>query len=236
MNVLVTGVSKGLGLALASSLLHDGHIVRGIARSNTHELLLLQEEHGGRLQLVQGDVTNDEDLQAFMDPARHFTALVNNAGIPNDALFATQGIDPIRNVVDVNLSAALHASKLFVRAHLRTKGDRSIVNISSVVGISGASGLVAYSATKAALLGATRSLAREVGRIGIRVNAVLPGFFHSDITEGLIDERLDQIRRRIPLGRLGETDDVVPMVRFLLADTGQWITGQGFVVDGGYSA
>ena len=236
MNVLVTGISKGLGLALASSLLSDGHTVRGICRSESQGLLALEQEHGDRLQLVQGDVTDEVDLRVFMDPAREFTALVNNAGIPNDALFATQGMEAIRNVMDVNVNAALHAAKLFVRAHLRTDGDRSIVNISSVVGISGASGLVAYSATKAALLGATRSLAREVGRIGIRVNAVMPGFFRSEITQSLTDERVDQIRRRIPLGRLGEVDDVVPMVRFLLADSGKWITGQGFVVDGGYSA
>jgi 3-oxoacyl-[acyl-carrier protein] reductase len=229
--VLVTGGSRGLGLSFCRALVDQGSFVRTIARSRTDALDEL--EASGRFEFVQGDVTSDADIERFLEGARDFDALVNNAGAGIDGLLAMQSLDAIDRVLDLNLRSALVCAKWFVRARLGARKPGVIVNISSIVGIRGYAGLAAYGATKAGMLGMTRALARELGSKGFRVNAVLPGYLDTELSASLGMEQRGQIVRRTPLGRLGTVDDVTPVVLFLLSDAAAFVTGQEIVVDGG---
>jgi 3-oxoacyl-[acyl-carrier protein] reductase len=197
------------------------------------ELAALIDRSGSAVQFVEGDVTNDDAVKTFLDPAGEYDALVNNAGAGIDGLLAVQPVSAIDSAIDLNLRAALICSRGYIRARLRNRLGGGIVNVSSIVGVRGYAGLSVYSASKAGMLGMTRSLARELGSKGIRVNAVLPGYLETELSAGLGDEQREQIRRRTPLGRLGEIDDVVPLVLFLISDESRFITGAEFVVDGG---
>jgi 3-oxoacyl-[acyl-carrier protein] reductase len=231
--VLVTGGSRGLGLAFCRALLDQGSAVRTIARSRTDAVDELERAHGDRYEFVTGDVTSDDDITRFLQGARDFDALINNAGAGIDGLLATQSVDAIDRVLDLNLRSALVCAKWFVRARLGARKPGTIVNVSSIVGIRGYAGLAAYGATKAGMLGMTRALARELGSKGFRVNAVLPGYLDTELSASLGTEQRGQIVRRTPLARLGTVDDVTPVVLFLLSDAAAFITGQEIVVDGG---
>ena len=161
--------------------------------------------------------------------------LVNNAGVATDGLLALMSDDEIDTVVDLNVKATIHLTRLVSRRMLR-HGAGSIVNISSIVGLSGYRGLAAYGATKAALDGFTRGMARELGARGIRVNSVAPGYVETEMTHGLDAEQLDQIARRTPLGRLAEASEIAAAVRFMASSEAAFITGQVLVVDGGITA
>ncbi len=231
--VLVTGGSRGLGLAFCRALVAEGSAVRTIARSRTEAVEELERTAGDRFEFVTGDVTSDDAIRRFVEGARDFDALVNNAGAGIDGLLATQSVDAIDRVLDLNLRAALVCAKWFVRARLGARLPGTIVNVSSIVGIRGYAGLAAYGATKAGMLGMTRALARELGSRGFRVNAVLPGYLDTELSSSLGTQQLDQIVRRTPLGRLGTVDDITPVVLFLLSDAAAFLTGQEIVVDGG---
>jgi 3-oxoacyl-[acyl-carrier protein] reductase len=231
--VLVTGGSRGLGLAFCRALLAQGSVVRTIARSRTDAVDELERTAGDRFEFVTGDVTSDGDVRRFLAGARDFDALINNAGAGIDGLLATQSLDAIDRVLDLNLRSALVCAKWFIRARLGARQPGTIVNVSSIVGIRGYAGLAAYGATKAGMLGMTRALARELGSKGFRVNAVLPGYLDTELSASLGSEQRDQIVRRTPLERLGTVDDVTPAVLFLLSDAAAFITGQELVVDGG---
>jgi 3-oxoacyl-[acyl-carrier protein] reductase len=231
--VLVTGGSRGLGLAFCQALLAQGSAVRTIARSRTDAVDELERTAGDRFEFVTGDVTSDGDVRRFLAGARDFDALINNAGAGIDGLLATQSLDAIDRVLDLNLRSALVCAKWFIRARLGARQPGTIVNVSSIVGIRGYAGLAAYGATKAGMLGMTRALARELGSKGFRVNAVLPGYLDTELSASLGSEQRDQIVRRTPLERLGTVDDVTPVVLFLLSDAAAFITGQELVVDGG---
>jgi 3-oxoacyl-[acyl-carrier protein] reductase len=231
--VLITGGSRGLGLAFCRALLDGGSAVRTIARSRTDAVDELERSAGDRFEFVTGDVTSDDDITRFLDGAQGFDALVNNAGAGIDGLLAMQSLDAIDRVLDLNLRSALVCAKWFVRARLGARKPGTIVNVSSIVGIRGYAGLAAYGATKAGMLGMTRALARELGSKGFRVNAVLPGYLDTELSASLGTEQRGQIVRRTPLGRLGTVDDVTPVVLFLLSDAAAFITGQEIVVDGG---
>ena len=231
--VLITGGSRGLGLAFCRALLDRGSAVRTIARSRTDAVDELERSAGDRFEFVTGDVTSDDDITRFLDGARDFDALVNNAGAGIDGLLAMQSLDAIDRVLDLNLRSALVCAKWFVRARLGARKPGTIVNVSSIVGIRGYAGLAAYAATKAGMLGMTRALARELGSKGFRVNAVLPGYLDTELSASLGTEQRGQIVRRTPLGRLGTVDDVTPVVLFLLSDAAAFVTGQEIVVDGG---
>jgi 3-oxoacyl-[acyl-carrier protein] reductase len=230
--VLVTGGSRGLGLAFCRALLAEGSAVRTIARSRTEAVEALEAEYPG-FEFVTGDVTSDEDIRRFLVSAGDYDALINNAGAGIDGLLATQSVDAIDRVLDLNLRAALVCAKWFIRARLGVRQPGNIVNVSSIIGIRGYAGLAAYAATKAGMLGMTRALARELGSKGFRVNAVLPGYLDTELSSSLGTEQRGQIVRRTPLARLGTVDDVTPAVLFLLSDAAAFITGQELVVDGG---
>ena len=161
-------------------------------------------------------------------------ALVNNAGIAHDGVLALTSDDSIAQMLDINLKAALVLARESVRPML-VQGSGNIINISSIIAQRGFTGLSAYAATKAGMIGMTRSLAREVGPRNIRVNAIAPGYLETEMSEGLSDTQRQQILRRTPLGRLGTGDDIAPVVAFLLSDASRYITGQVITVDGGAS-
>lgn len=230
---LISGGSRGLGLAFTEALLAGGDAVRTMARSRTPEVDALEQAHGERFEFLAGDFAVDADIDRFVADSAGFDGLVNNVGVGLDGLLATQSVDAIDRLLDVNLRSALLCSKWYTRARLGARLPGAIVSVSSIIGVRGYAGLAAYAATKAGMLGMTRALARELGPRGFRVNAVLPGYLETELSASLSSRQLDQIRRRTPLGRLGTADDVTPLVLFLLGDSARFITGQELVVDGG---
>jgi 3-oxoacyl-[acyl-carrier protein] reductase len=191
-----------------------------------------------RFQFTAADVSDREAAERYVKEALarwgQIDVLVNNAGIARDGVIALFGDDAIDQVVDLNLKGTVYVTRAASRAML-TRRSGSIVNVSSVVGISGYRGLSVYGATKAALDGLTRALARELGSRGITVNGVAPGYLRTEMSHGLSDDQLGQIARRTPLGRLGEPEDVARAVLFLTDPANTYITGGVLVVDGGLS-
>lgn len=240
--VLISGGSRGLGLAIVEDCLGRGWRVATFSRSTTPRMGELTEAEGERFFHMQADQADPATPSAVISRvvARfgRLDALVNNAAIAYDGVLAMTPPDSIDRLVQVNLTSVLLLSRECVRAFLRTPASqpKSIVNVSSIVGIAGFRGLSVYAATKSALLGLTRSLARELGPANVTVNAVLPGFLATEMSHGLEESQRGQIIRRTPLGRLGEVGDVVPVIRFLLGPESRFITGQSIVVDGGATA
>jgi len=236
--VVISGGSRGLGLALVDLFLERGWRVATFSRSATAELetRLATQGAGDRLMWLAADGGAADDVRDF---ARHaakrwgrIDALVNNAGIGSDGLLALMREEDIDRVLDVNLRGAILLTQACVKAMIR-QGSGSVVNISSVNGVRGHSGVAVYSATKAALDGMTRSLARELGPRNIRVNSVAPGYFESEMVGELSAEATERIRRRTPLGRLASPREISEAVYFLASERGGFITGQVLVVDGG---
>jgi 3-oxoacyl-[acyl-carrier protein] reductase len=237
--VLISGGSRGLGLAIARSLLADGHSVATFSRKPTAEIDDLVVKYDGRLVFAQCDMRETgrfrELVKDFESRIGRISALVNNAGIVSEDLLARQNEDEIEKLISVNLSGPL----LLTRAALRgmmIAGRGSIVNISSIVSVSGYKGTVAYSATKGGINAMTRALARELGGRGITVNTVAPGYMETELVAHMDPAKLKQIVRRTPLGRPGTVDDIVGVVRFLLSEEARFVTGQTIVVDGGLTA
>lgn len=235
-HVIVTGGSRGLGLALVEALLADGWRVSTCSRRPTPEIERLV---GPDLFWAPCRVGDAADVGAFFDAAcaaagdAELWGLVNNAGIAREGVLATFPEIDTAEVIQTNLVGAIQAARAFLRLKLLRRGPGRIINVSSIIGQRGYVGLAAYSASKAGLDGLTRSLAREVGRLGITVNSVAPGYLDTEMSGTLTGPQRDQIVRRTPLGRLGTATDVVPAVRFLLGDGGGYVTGQTLVVDGG---
>ncbi|MDE1145347.1 MAG: SDR family oxidoreductase [Azospirillaceae bacterium] len=241
-HIIVTGGSRGLGLALARALLEDGWRVSTCARSPTAEVADLAEKYADRFLFQPAQVGDAAQVTAFVDAAVAWAGglygLVNNAGIAREGILATLPQVEIDTLIQTNLNGAIQAARAALRHLLRRPATAQpaggrIINISSIIGQRGYSGLAAYAATKAGLDGLTRALAREVGRRGITVNSVAPGYLETEMSSTLAPGQRDQIVRRTPLGRLGRADDVVPVVRFLLGPGAAYMTGQTLVVDGG---
>jgi 3-oxoacyl-[acyl-carrier protein] reductase len=242
-NVIVTGGSRGLGLAIARTLCAAGYRVIAIARSATEELAAAgRAAHAagnGAIEFRACDLSKLDELPAFVRTLRsEFGAiygLINNAGLGTAGVLGTMRDKDIEQLVKLNTLAPIMLTKYAVRSMMSERSGR-IVNIASVVASTGYSGLSVYSATKASLVGFTRSLAREVGPLGITVNAIAPGFIDSAMTQELTEAQREQIRRRSALKRMADAVDVARSVEFLLGDGGRNITGTVLTVDAGNTA
>lgn len=240
-SVIVTGGSRGLGAALVSSFLGAGDKVATCSRSATPEVTAwaADPEVRDRFHYEELDLADPAACTAFVRAATQrfegVDILINNAGVAREGVVALMQDDAVDDVVDLNLKSTIRITRLVVRRML-PQGCGRVINISSIVGLSGYRGLSVYGATKAALDGLTRALARELGPRGITVNSVAPGYVRTEMTHGLDDEQLEQVVRRTPAGRLGDPADVVAAVRFLASDEAAFITGHVLVVDGGLTA
>jgi 3-oxoacyl-[acyl-carrier protein] reductase len=242
-NVLVTGGSRGLGLAIARALTVAGYRAIAIARKESNQLLSAIDDaeraRPGSLAFLPFDLAETADIRALVKSVRSrfgpLYGLVNNAAVAFDGALALMPASQIEYLVRVNTVAPIMLTKYVVRAMLADGGGR-IVNVASVIGFTGYSGLAVYGATKAAMIGFTRSLAREVGRMGVNVNAVAPGFMETDMSEGLDEEQRRQISRRSALRRLPALADVADAVEFLLGERAKSITGTVLTVDAGATA
>jgi 3-oxoacyl-[acyl-carrier protein] reductase len=238
--VIVTGASRGLGLGIARRLGAAGYEVIGIARRESEALATLRGAPGaGIVHFVPFDLA---DIAALPELARVLRrdfgtayGLVNNAGIGTAGVLSNMRDSQIEELVRLNTLSPLILTKHVVRSMLAA-GTGRIVNVASIVGFTGYSGLAAYGATKAALIGFTRSLAREVGRAGINVNAIAPGFIETDLTKAMPAEERERIARRSALQRLAEVDDVADAVEFLLGERSRSITGTVLTIDAGNTA
>jgi 3-oxoacyl-[acyl-carrier protein] reductase len=237
--VIVSGVGRGLGLAIARHLLERGDRVAGFARRASPEVAQLAEapETRDRFVFEAVDLVDREALRGFVHRVverwERVDALINNASVVHDGLLALARLDDIDATVDTNLRGTLHLVRACLRPMLAARRGR-IVNVSSVAGLRGYSGLAAYSATKGALDALTRALAREVGGRGITVNSIAPGYLdETGMSAGLADAQRRRILNRTPMGRLGSARDILPALDFLLSPGADFITGQVLVVDGG---
>ena len=242
-NVVVTGGSRGLGLGIVRRLAAAGYSAIAIARKQSDPLTSAIEEAGGAgrggLHFVPFDLAEIEKIPDLVKSLRKdfgpIYGLVNNAAIGAEGVLATMHNSTIERLVRVNTISPIVLTKYVVRSMMSEGGGR-IVNVASIIGFTGYSGLSVYAATKASMLGFTRSLAREVGRLGVNVNAIAPGFMDTDMTQGLEGEEREKVARRSALRRLPEVDDVANAVEFLLGDGAKSITGTVITVDAGSTA
>jgi 3-oxoacyl-[acyl-carrier protein] reductase len=239
-NVLVTGGSRGIGLVIAKRLADAGFNVIAVARRESEELRsAIGAAKQGNLHFRPCDLSAIDGLPAFVKSLRDefgpIYGLVNNAGIGTEGLLATMHNSDIEALVRLNVLSPVILTKYIVR-HMMADREGRIVNISSIIASTGYNGLSVYGATKAAATGFTRSLAREVGKLGITVNAIAPGFIDTELTQGLGGEGRDKIAKRSALRRLPEADDVARMVEYLFSDGGRNITGSVLTIDAGNTA
>jgi 3-oxoacyl-[acyl-carrier protein] reductase len=242
-NVIVTGGSRGLGLGIARKLAAAGYRVIAIARGESEQLTcaMREQKSGGQGSVVfkAFDLENLSAIHALVKELRkEFGAihgLVNNAGLGTSGILATMHDTQIERLVRLNTLSPIMLTKYVVRAMMADGGGR-IVNVASIVAFTGYSGISVYSATKASIIGFTKSLAREVGPLGINVNAVAPGFLDTEMTESLTGQQREQIARRSALHHLAEIDDVANAVEYLLSDKAKNITGTVLTVDAGNTA
>lgn len=237
---LVTGGSRGIGRAICVRLAKDGMDVifnyqRG--KEAADETVKLCEAEGVRAYAVQADVSSSEECEKLVKEALDFgegtiDVLVNNAGITKDALLMKMKDEDLDAVIDVNLKGTFYMMRAVSRPMLRRKQGR-IINMSSVVGLHGNAGQVNYAATKAAVVGMTKSFAKEVASRKITVNAVAPGMIRTQMTDAIPESAKEKIMSEIPMGELGMPEDIAEVVAFLAGDGGRYITGQVISVDGG---
>jgi 3-oxoacyl-[acyl-carrier protein] reductase len=242
-NVLVTGASRGLGLAIARRLTAAGYQVIAVARSKskplTEAIAAVAHDGCGPLHFAPFDLGKVEAIPDLVKNLRKefgpLYGLINNAAVGHDGALAMMHNSRIEELVRLNTLSPIVLTKYVVRA-MMAEGAGRIVNVASIIGFTGYSGLAAYAATKAAMLGFTRSLAREVGRLGINVNAVAPGFLDTEMTHGLAGEQRERVIRCRALRRLADVDDVANAVEFLLGDQARSISGTVLTVDAGTTA
>jgi 3-oxoacyl-[acyl-carrier protein] reductase len=237
-NVVITGGSRGIGLGITRTLTEAGFCAIVIARKKSSELTEAMQESGA-IHFVPFDLAEIEGIAGLVRTLRKdygpLYGLVNNAGVGAEGALSLMQNSEIQQVVQLNTVSPMVMTKYVVRSMMADGGGR-IVNVASIAAFTGYSGLSVYSATKASLVAFTRSLAREVGRMGVNVNAVAPGFVDTEMTKTLTEERREQIVRRSPLRRLVEVEDVANAVEFLLSDRAKNITGTVVTVDAGSTA
>jgi 3-oxoacyl-[acyl-carrier protein] reductase len=227
---LVTGASRGIGRAIAVALAAAGaEVVLGY-RSGKDEAEELAAELGARA--IQADVSSAEDAKRLVEEAGDVDVLVNNAGLTRDGLLARMSDDDWRTVIETNLSSVFYTCRAVTRPMMKKRGG-SIVNISSVVGVHGNFGQTNYAASKAGIIGFTKSLARELGSRNVRANVVAPGYVKSQLTDVLPEEATAAMIQNTPLGRVAEPEEIAGAVRFLASDEAAFITGEVLLVDGG---
>jgi 3-oxoacyl-[acyl-carrier protein] reductase len=242
-NVLVTGASRGIGLAIAKKLAASGYRAIAVARRSSDELqaAIAASERAGQGSLVFAalDLAQIEAIPDFVRQLRRergpIYGLVNNAGIGTEGLLATMPTSQIEALLRLNNLSPIVLTKYVVRG-MMADGRGRIVNLSSIIASTGYNALSVYGATKAAMVGFTKSLSREVGRLGITVNAVAPGFIDTEMTRGLDEAQRKRIADRSALRRLAEVEDVANMTAFLIGDTGKNITGAVMTIDAGSTA
>jgi 3-oxoacyl-[acyl-carrier protein] reductase len=242
-NVVVTGGSRGLGLGIARKLAAAGYSVIAVARKKSDQLTAAidaaKRGKTGALHFVPCDLGEIDRIPELVRGLRKefgpIYGLVNNAALGTDGVLATMHNAKIETLVRVNTISPIVLTKYVVRQMMADGGGR-IVNVASIIGFTGYSGLSVYAATKASMLGFTRSLAREVGRLGVNVNAIAPGFMDTEMTQGLEGEQRQKVARRSALRRLPEVEDVANSVEFLLGEGGRSITGTVLTVDAGSTA
>ena len=243
LNVIVTGGSRGIGLGIARKLSGSGYRVIAVARKPNDKLTAAMQEANltkpGSFHFVPFDLAGIDNISNLVRTVRKdfgpIYGLVNNAGISFDGLLATMPTSQIEQLFRVNTLSPIFLTKHVVRSMMADGGGR-IVSLASVTAFTGYSGLSVYGATKASIIGFSRALAREVGRMGVTVNAVAPGFIETDMTQSLDAEQRQQIERRSALRHLAEVDDVANAVEFLLSDKAKNITGTVLTVDAGNTA
>lgn len=236
---LITGGTRGIGKEIAYTLAEENYDIIINYRTENEELMKLKkeiEQKRVRCLLLKGDVSNFEDCKKLVEEAinrmNHIDVLVNNAGITKDMLLMRMKPEDFNEVINVNLIGTFNMTKNVINYMMKERKGR-IINISSVVGISGNAGQTNYSASKAGIIGFTKSLAKEVASRNILVNAIAPGFIQTDMTNILKENVKDEIAKTIPLKRMGTAKDVANVVKFLVSEDSSYITGQVIQVDGG---
>ena len=227
---LVTGAARGIGRAIALELGRAGASVVVGYRSGKDEAEAIAGELGGRA--VHADVADPDGARALVEEAGDLDILVNNAGLTRDGLLARMSDEDWRTVIETNLSSVFYTCRAASRGMMRRRGG-AIVNVSSIVGVHGNWGQTNYAASKAGIIGFTKSLARELGSRNVRANVVAPGYVKTRLTEALPEEATQAMLSNTPLGRLGDPEDVAGTVRFLCSDEASFITGEVLLVDGG---
>jgi len=227
---LVTGASKGIGRAIAVALADAGADVAVGFRSGKDEAEALAAEIGGHA--LQADVSVAEEAARLVEEAGDLDILVNNAGLTRDGLIARMPDEDWRVVLDTNLGGTFYTCRAAARGMMRRRSG-AIVNLTSVVGVHGNPGQTNYAASKAGIIGLTKSLARELASRNVRANAVAPGYIETALTDVLPDEAQQAILSNTPLKRMGAPEDVASAVRFLCSDAASFITGEVLLVDGG---
>lgn len=235
----ITGATRGIGKAIALRFAKDGYDIALNYRKENEELNQTRseiEKNGVKCFAVSGDVSVYEDCERMakeiIENLGNIDCLVNNAGITKDMLLMRMKEEDFRQVIDVNLVGTFNVTKTVIPFMMKARQGR-IINISSVVGVAGNAGQANYAASKAGIIGFTKSLAKEVASRNILVNSVAPGFIQTDMTAVLKDEVKDEIAKSIPLKRMGTADDVANVIAFLASDAASYITGQVINVDGG---
>ena len=236
---LITGGTRGIGKEIAYTLAEENYDIIINYRTENEELMKLKkeiEQKRVRCLLLKGDVSNFEDCKKLVEEAinrmNHIDFLVNNAGITKDMLLMRMKPEDFNEVINVNLIGTFNMTKNVINYMMKERKGR-IINVSSVVGISGNAGQTNYAASKAGIIGFTKSLAKEVASRNILVNAIAPGFIQTDMTNILKENVKDEIAKTIPLKRMGTAKDVANVVKFLVSEDSSYITGQVIQVDGG---
>ena len=227
---LVTGGSRGIGRAIALELGRAGAEVVVGYRTGREEAEAVAAEIGGRA--VEADVSDPESAKSLVEAAGDVDVLVNNAGLTRDGLLVRMGDEDWRTVIDTNLSSVFYTCRAAARTMMRKRAG-AIVNVSSIVGVHGNWGQTNYAASKAGIIGFTKSLARELGSRNVRANVVAPGYVKTQLTDVLPEEATQAMLTNTPLGRLGDPEDVAGAVRFLCSDDAAFVTGAVLLVDGG---
>ena len=227
---LVTGGSRGIGRAIALELARAGANVTVSYRSGKDEAEAVAEEAGAKA--VQADVADTDEAKRLVEEAGELDILVNNAGVTRDGLLARMPDDDWSDVISTNLGGVFHTCRAAARGMMKRRAG-SIVNVSSIVGLRGNPGQTNYAASKAGIIGFTKSLARELGTRGVRANVVAPGYVDTRLTQVIADEMKQLMLANTPLGRFGTPEDIAAAVRFLCSDEAAFITGDVLLVDGG---